>query len=446
VRKKAFLVALASVLGLLLAPAASALAAPGGASPGSSPPAPVVSLGGGSRVTLNPSLAHCHSAQSAPGETRQCSITQRLPLSDLPAAARAERAAAMQNRAAKAAKTAKTGSPDAAAAITEPAQCDFTDVEAFTKSATANPDRFTSCSDTVIGVQNYEITSTPPFIEPLGFFFWEDQQWESYSASSGSWTHGMVVLGYILGADGDLASGVTADLESSCDIFAGICSATSTGIPDPQPVTIAPGSTTSYEWAESDAGASSTTARTDNILDPDLGVFWEDISTLMPLEVSDVGALDGRCDTLVTTRDGCVNEDFTPTVTYSAVTHPLVQAVAQHIYNAQRTLTTAWGVPASAAANGAVLNRDTSPADIAANNRAACRGVRIRPGQQCDEFPLASTFQGAAFQPVFSAVAVPAASNRSQGGITSTFYTGNRVIDDDAFYVLAILRNGSASW
>jgi hypothetical protein len=43
-------------------------------------------------------------------------------------------------------------------------------------------------------------------------------------------------------------------------------------------------------------------------------------------------------------------------------------------------------------------------------------------------------------------VAVPASANRSQGGITSTFYAGDRVIDDDAFYVLAVLRNGSRSW
>lgn len=445
-RKRAFLVALVSGLGLLLVPAASALAAPAGAagSAGTSAatPAPVMRIGNGPAVTLNPSRAKCQRAQAQPGETRRCSITARLPLGDLPAAARTERAKAMQSLAARA---ARTNAPDAVAA-TEPTQCGFTDVEAFAKTATVNPDRFTSCSDDVIGVEDYEVTTTPPFIDPLGFFFWEDQQWESYSAASGSWTHGMFVLGYTLGADGDLEGGVSADLNSSCDVFASICSATSIGEPDPQLAFITPGSTTSYQWTESDAGPSATTAGTDNIMNPDLGVFWEDISTIMPLEVSDVGLLNGRCDTMITARDGCVNEEFTPTVTYSAVTHPLVAPVAQHIYNAQHTLSIAWGVPASALANGAVLNRDTSQADQRANNRAACAGVRLRFGQSCDEFPLASTFQGAAFQPVFSAVAVPVLANSSQGGITTGFYRGDRVIDDDAFYVLAVLRNGTPSW
>ncbi len=239
---------------------------------------------------------------------------------------------------------------------------------------------------------------------------------------------------------------MTADLESSCDIFANICSATSATVPDPQPVAITPGSRHSFEWTESDAGRSSTTARTDNLMNPDLGVFWEDISTEPATEATDTGQLHGRCDTLATAKDGCVNEDFRPTVTYSALTHPLVQPVAQHIFNAQRTLSIAWGVPASVKANGRVLTRDVNAADIRANNRAACRGVRRASGQQCDEFPLASTFEGAAFQHVFSAVAVPASANQAQGGITSTFYSGDRVIDDDAFYVLAVLRNGSRSW
>jgi hypothetical protein len=103
-------------------------------------------------------------------------------------------------------------------------------------------------------------------------------------------------------------------------------------------------------------------------------------------------------------------------------------------------------VPAAFASNGAVLNRDTSQADITANNRAACAHVVTGPGQSCDEFPLASTFQGAAFQRVFSAVPVPASANFSQGGITGIFYSSNRVIDDDGFYVLAVLPNGTRSW
>lgn len=440
-RKRSLLLALVAVLAMLSLPAATALASPAkGNDAGTSSPPVVVSLGNGQQLTIDTSGATCKAAASPDG-SQQCSVTERVPLSDLPAAARTERSADVQ-------ALTPAEAPNAVAAIpaSGPARCHFSNVEAFEKSATANPDRVTSCADTAFAAVNYRTTTSPPFVEPTGFFWWEDQQWDIFRTTRGNWTHGMVTLGYRLGASGTLAKGVTADLESSCDIFASICSATSATVPDPRTVVITPGSRHSFEWTESDAGRSSTTAHTDNLMNPDLGVFWEDISTEPATEATDTGQLHGRCDTLATAKDGCVNEDFTPTVTYSALTHPLVQPVAQHIYNAQRTLSIAWGVPASVKANGRVLTRDTSGADITANNRAACRGVRLARGQQCDEFPLASTFEGAAFQHVFSAVAVPASANRSQGGITSTFYAGDRVIDDDAFYVLAVLRNGSRSW
>jgi hypothetical protein len=37
-------------------------------------------------------------------------------------------------------------------------------------------------------------------------------------------------------------------------------------------------------------------------------------------------------------------------------------------------------------------------------------------------------------------------ANDSQGGITGNFYKYNRVIDDDAFYVLAIVSQTQISW
>jgi hypothetical protein len=420
------------------APTATAMASTAGSTAGTgNAPVPVINLGNGHHLTLDVSKAKCQATTSVPGVTKRCSLAQRLPLSDLPAAARAERAKDM--------RTIQSRSAASGAAITPPSQCGFSSTE-FRLTGIANPDRFTSCSATQWIAINYKFSTTPPFITVLGTFFWEDQQWESYSATSGTFHHGMVTLGYKTGAAGDLAGGITADLFSSCDIFASICSATSQTVPDPQPVAITPASAQSFGWTESDAGPSSTTAKTDNIMRPDLGVFWEDISTIRPTSVADTGHLSGRCDTLISTTDGCVNENYTPIVTYSAIQNPLVGPVAQHIYDAQKTLSTAWGVPAAFASNGAVLNRDTSQADITANNRAACAHVVTGPGQNCDEFPLASTFQGAAFQRVFSAVPVPASANFSQGGITGTFYSSNRVIDDDGFYVLAVLPNGTRSW
>ena len=52
----------------------------------------------------------------------------------------------------------------------------------------------------------------------------------------------------------------------------------------------------------------------------------------------------------------------------------------------------------------------------------------------------------AAFNSDYSTAIVPESANSSQGGLTGAFYTGNRVIDSDEFYVRAILANGTASW
>jgi hypothetical protein len=121
----------------------------------------------------------------------------------------------------------------------------------------------------------------------------------------------------------------------------------------------------------------------------------------------------------------------------------LVGPVAQHIFNAQNGgLITAWGVPPSVRSNGAALTRDMNPIDIAANRTAACTGVP----PSCDEYPLATTHQGAAFNFDFSTATVPPAANNSQGGLTRAFYRANRVIDGDPFYVRAILLNGTPSW
>ncbi len=136
-----------------------------------------------------------------------------------------------------------------------------------------------------------------------------------------------------------------------------------------------------------------------------------------------------------------VDEDFTPTIAYDVRQNPLVGPVAQHVHNAQNgDLDTPWGNPSDP------LRRATDPADITANRNAACGKVKVPSGDSCDEFPLASSYQGAAFQDDFSTAVVPSSANNSQGGITSNFYTGNRVVDDDAFYVLAVLSTGATSW
>ena len=320
----------------------------------------------------------------------------------------------------------------------------------------SNPDRFTSCDDNLWTVDNWLVVdTTPPTVELLGSFFWEDQQWVSFSGTSLDWTHGMQVLGYTFGKFGNLADGITGTLSSECFLAQGICTATSMGVPDPQPIAITPGNTFTFGWDESDSGAASTTAGSVDDLTPYLGVDWEISNTSQPQEALDTGYMAGRCDSIITTAGGCVDENYTPTLTYNSTpsANPLVGPVAQHIYTAQTAtpanggLITKWGVPPSVNSSGAPLFRDTNSADQTANNRAACGSVTVPTGDSCDEYPMASTYEGAAFNSDYSIAIVPSSANSSQGGITSSFYTSNRVLDAvDPFYVLAILPNGTASW
>jgi len=326
--------------------------------------------------------------------------------------------------------------PAAAAPIIPPAQC------VFIPGVLVNPDRFTACLDTLWQVTDLLIIDGVP--HPMGTFDMNDLQWASFSGTSASWTHGMLMMA--LTGTGSLLGGFEAELYSGCFLAQGICTAVSLTSPDPQTVTILPRGTYAFGWSEFDQGPSSLTTGASNNLSPFMGVQF--------LNTAPDGATApffdhvraGRCDTIARTTDGCVNQNFTPTVTYSGVTHPLVAPVAQHIFTAEHTLAVNWGVPPGHFANDQPLTRDMNPADIRLNNLVACRGVTLAPGQNCDEYPLATTHEGAAFQNAFSALAVPASANSSQGGTTRAFYRNNRVIDGDPFYVLAILANGTRSW
>jgi hypothetical protein len=77
---------------------------------------------------------------------------------------------------------------------------------------------------------------------------------------------------------------------------------------------------------------------------------------------------------MATATDGCVDEYYYPTLTYNGQTNPLVEPVAQHIYNAQNGgLVTAWGVPSAYKSNGKPLTKDTTPGDDTLNRNKASK-------------------------------------------------------------------------
>ncbi|PKV82909.1 NucA/NucB deoxyribonuclease domain-containing protein [Streptomyces sp. TLI_146] len=143
-----------------------------------------------------------------------------------------------------------------------------------------------------------------------------------------------------------------------------------------------------------------------------------------------------RCDSTpyVSSRaGGCVYPAYTPT--YSISVHdPLVDQVAWHILWAQQNLNNAWGVEGV----GPALHRTTSRDVINANRRTACPRSRHRPpGTSCDEYPFASSYEGASRNADYSWHMVPRDQNSREGGsdYRLKFYRDNRVLDHDAFWV-----------
>lgn len=372
-------------------------------------------------------LSTCPSRPHSSGTTVRCAQVRRVPVSQLTAGDRALLPKALAEIVSR-----SHSDPRNPAAITPPAQC------AFSLGTLFSPDRFTACEETAWQFQNIEITDGVPTI--IGTFDVTDMQWVSFSGTSGSWTHGMIMVS--MGGTGTLLGGFESELYSGCFLAQGVCVATSLTSPDPQTVTIVPFDLYTFSWVETDRGHSSITTGASNNLSAFLGVDFINTAPDGSSAFFFDNVKTGRCDTIATKTDRCVNQNFTPTLTYSAKTNPKVGPVAQHVLTAEQTLAVNWGVPPGHFADPQPLTRDMNPADIRLNRLTACRGVP----PSCDEYPLATTHQGAAFQNAFSAVPVPGSANSSQGGITKAFYASNRVIDGDPFYVLAILANGTRSW
>lgn len=161
-----------------------------------------------------------------------------------------------------------------------------------------------------------------------------------------------------------------------------------------------------------------------------------------------------RCDSLSYPRGGapgCVSSSATPWMTgYYYTSSDTHGQAAGHIKSAQQALPDHWGLrqPAGYDSQGRItfslqgtpLERIGGQPELTRQNRAAaCAGfVPIDSNDSCDEFPFASTYQGASFisDPTRRSVAhIPRAENSLGGSVLQEFYSKNRVIDGDEFYV-----------
>ncbi|MGP3927222.1 NucA/NucB deoxyribonuclease domain-containing protein [Streptomyces sp. 8N616] len=165
-----------------------------------------------------------------------------------------------------------------------------------------------------------------------------------------------------------------------------------------------------------------------------------------------------RCDSatyIPSAAKGCVF-DLTTELWYDlAVNNPEVDATAKHIddaqYRPEMTFPSWTGktVP-GAITSGETLNRvyhDQALRD--ANRRKAVSTCKTyygadyaTYGQDCDEYPFSSTLQGAASgNDRYSARALPSADNQKAGSLLSQWYSNQRIIDNDPFYVF--IQGGS---
>ncbi|XP_028393191.1 uncharacterized protein LOC114517599 [Dendronephthya gigantea] len=86
------------------------------------------------------------------------------------------------------------------------------------------------------------------------------------------------------------------------------------------------------------------------------------------------------------------------------------------------------------------LNRITNPTEIAKNRRdSGCPNLIRVPGENCDEYPFASSRQGGRGAAIRN---VPKRQNSIQGGLLGSFYKDKNIGDGDC-YTVALSRSWS---
>lgn len=136
-----------------------------------------------------------------------------------------------------------------------------------------------------------------------------------------------------------------------------------------------------------------------------------------------------RCDEAISRFPGCVFPEFTPVMT-SMLTLPAIAANIRRIQGR--------GLHLGEFGQGHPLHHITDAAQQQRNYNFMCPRSRPRPrGKQCDEYPFKTTKEGGKGAPANSRgwAMVPAKQQQIQGGLISSFYQANRVLDGDAFWV-----------
>ncbi|HEY1664872.1 MAG TPA: NucA/NucB deoxyribonuclease domain-containing protein [Trebonia sp.] len=129
--------------------------------------------------------------------------------------------------------------------------------------------------------------------------------------------------------------------------------------------------------------------------------------------------------------------------------YPSMDLVVKHMAIATGRLAGYNGLPGLPGRTTALTYAGLNSATATANNRDACEDAPRPPGtpaayNTCDEYPFASTFQGAASGGPYSVCWVPRLANNSQGGAFGAFLALYRMAIGDKFYVEATYTGKTA--
>jgi hypothetical protein len=183
----------------------------------------------------------------------------------------------------------------------------------------------------------------------------------------------------------------------------------------------------------------------------------------IPLAGTDADLIPFRCDSasyMSSPNGGCIFTDVLPFLSCSAATDPdptkNIAAVAQHIYHALtspadtypeieqvKQIPGGYGIVSDANPLAAVpVHRlDSSSQQYSDNRGESTRQCRIyfpgyaALGLQCDEFPFASTVEGAASGGGYSVSALDGQQNGNAGNQLGTWYGNDRILHEDSFWV-----------
>jgi hypothetical protein len=302
-----------------------------------------------------------------------------------------------------------------------------------------NPDRFLSCSEEGWNItETEEVDGVPTITGTVPILITSSAQF-SIDTGTASWILSAEID--VGGANGTLAHGVEGTMGTACGNHPEVCETTKGD--EFQPIALTSFSTHTAEWEQIDNGPAVDTNNSVDLLDGYLGVVLElegGLSNPVELDDAEFNSLHGRCDSVNPGLD-CVDQAADIAVAFDATFVPLVGPVADHVFKAEASLPSHWGNPNY---SNSAISRTTNQKIIDRNRNTACTGV----APACDEYPMASTYQGASRSAPgdWSAVTVPDSANDSQGGVMSVFYQHDRVLDGDFYYVLAVRADGSQSW